>query len=225
MTTKRNLPSERNWHEHQAWNVQRFVCGIDEAGRGALAGPVVIAAAVVPVGTTFHLLKDSKKMSVDQRNEAYDWLQKNAWTSSALVDHWHIDRHNIYQATLYGMRQVWLKLRMAYPGVAQQIDRITVDAMPLKLVGDHPPIHSFCYGETYSTSIAAASIIAKVTRDRVMEQLDSIARGYGLSKHKGYGTADHCTSLSEQGASLIHRTSFIDHFVREKDTQKGIFDL
>jgi ribonuclease HII len=164
-------------------------------------------------------------MSADQRNEAYDWLQKNAWTSFALVDHWHIDRHNIYQATLYGMRQTWLKLRMTYPHVAEQIDRITVDAMPLKLVGAHPPIHSFCYGETYSMSIAAASIIAKVTRDRLMQQLDPIVKGYGLSQHKGYGTADHCASLSVQGASLIHRASFIDHFVRAKDTQKGIFDL
>jgi ribonuclease HII len=199
----------KNCYERRYWSKNLFVCGVDEAGRGPLAGPVVAAAVILPHGCTYRLLKDSKIMTEAERNRAYHWIIKNAWYGFGIETPHAIDTHNIYQATLRAMRRALNQVATIAP---HSISGILVDAIPLIL--ETPaykdiPVHAFIEGESLSISVAAASIVAKVTRDRIMVATDRIIPGYNLAQHKGYGTSDHQSSLRMQGRSLIHRTSFI----------------
>lgn len=182
-----------------------YVCGIDEVGRGPLAGPVVAAAVILPKNCQILYLNDSKKLSEKKREELYDVIMKEAVAVGiGMVSPARIDEINILQATYEAMREAIGKLAVT-PSVllndAVTIPEVTIPQVPI------------IKGDAKSVSIAAASIIAKVTRDRLMVEYDSMLPGYGFAKNKGYGTAEHIAVLKEHGATLIHRNTFITKFV------------
>lgn len=178
---------------------KKVVAGIDEAGRGPLAGPVVVAAVILPRGCYLSGINDSKKLSPKQRERLYDEIQEAAVAvERAVIDRETIDRVNIYQATIQGMQEVIQKL-MPPP------EAVLIDAVPLELL---IPSLSLIKGDALSASIAAASIIAKVERDRMMENLDREYPKYGFAKHKGYGTAEHLAAIRKYGPCPQHRRTF-----------------
>lgn len=176
------------------------IAGTDEAGRGPWAGPVVAAAVVLPAGLAIPYLNDSKQLTERRRNLLYDEIQAQAvsvaWSS---IEPAVIDRINILQAARMAMIQSIEKLR-------QPIDLVLSDAMPLP--GFPVPCISIIRGDSRSASIAAASIIAKVTRDRLMQELHQQYPAYRFDKHKGYGTAEHLSALRQFGPCPVHRKSF-----------------
>ena len=178
----------------------RYVAGVDEAGRGPLAGPVVVAAVILPFGLFLPGLNDSKKVSPKKREQLYDEIMEKAGAVRvAIVDAATIDRVNIYQATMNGMYEAILSLD-------PKPDKVLIDAMELAKLP--MPSLSIIKGDAKSASIAAASIIAKVTRDRMMMEYDAEYPQYGFAQHKGYGTAQHIAALREYGPCPIHRRSF-----------------
>jgi ribonuclease HII len=218
---KKNTLAIPDFYEHEAWALSRLVCGIDEVGRGCLAGPVVVAAVILPLNTDMPF-KDSKKMTPRARDHAYDWITTHAAYAVAAADHDYISSHNIYQATLYAMRQAVSLLSAQHPDTFKQVQTITVDAMPLTLQAhiNSPRIASFIKGEEFSRSIAAASIVAKVTRDRLMSTLAPLFPRYTFAADKSYATAIHCRTLKTAPATFIHRRDFI-HTVRTKETKRS----
>lgn len=177
------------------------VAGVDEAGRGPLAGPVSVAAAVLPVDFEHEVLNDSKKLTEAKRDRLYDEITGNPeiiW-HSVMVEVEEIDRINILQATWQGMRRAVLGLR-------RKADAALIDGKPVRDF----PIHQVALvkGDSLSFSIAAASIIAKVTRDRHMRELALRHPEYGFDVHKGYGTAKHLAALKKHGPCPAHRRSF-----------------
>lgn len=200
---------KKNAFEVEAWAQNRLICGIDEVGRGCLAGPVVTAAAILHPGKNSRLIKDSKVLTPQERLKAYTWLIKNSWYGIGIVHHRLIDQHNIWHATLIAMKKALLHVMITAP---EHPEFILVDAMPLELsdTSYHGiPVQHFIKGESKSSSIAAASIIAKVTRDAMMTRFESVFPGYHLAQHKGYSTALHKTSLQKHHPSVIHRQSFL----------------
>lgn len=215
---RKNIGSiTHNCVEKEYWDKKLWVCGIDEAGRGPLAGPVVAAAVIIPIGCSGRFLKDSKLLSEETRLKAYTWILKHCWIGIGIENHAAIDSHNIYQATLRAMRRAFCQLYSTAPVSASGI---VVDAMPLTF--ETPfyqsiPVHAFIEAESRSSSVAAASIVAKVTRDRIMQQLGQSVLNYCFEQHKGYGTAQHQTQIALQGRSIVHRESFL--FKAEKDRE------
>lgn len=175
------------------------IAGVDEVGRGALFGPVVAAAVILPEQIALTGLRDSKQLRPKDRERLAEQIEGCALALSiAAVDAATIDRVNIYQATRLAMLE-------AVSGLAPAPDHLLIDAMRL----DHPcPQTSIVYGDSLSLSIAAASVVAKVYRDRLMCELDAEYPEYGLAAHKGYGTARHRAALREHGATPLHRQSF-----------------
>ncbi len=184
-----------------------IVCGIDEAGRGPLAGPVVAGAAILPGDCEILYLNDSKKLSEKKREALYLEIQEKALAVAVgVVGADRIDEINILQATYEAMRLAVGKLGL-------QPDVLLNDAVIIPgLTMEQVPIIK---GDGKSVSIAAASIMAKVTRDHMMEEYDTLFPQYGFAKHKGYGTAAHISALKEYGPCPIHRRSFIKKFVNE----------
>lgn len=181
------------------------ICGIDEAGRGPLAGPVVAGAAILPVDCEILFLNDSKKLSEKRREELFLEIKEKAvaW-SVGIVGPDVIDEINILQATYEAMRQ-------AIAGLSVQPDILLNDAVTIPGVAiNQVPIIK---GDAKSVSIAAASILAKVTRDHMMAEYDILFQEYGFAKHKGYGTAVHIAAIRQFGPCPIHRRSFIKNFV------------
>jgi ribonuclease HII len=177
------------------------IAGIDEAGRGALAGPVVAAVAVLPEKFRHRKLNDSKQLAPDLREEIYQELTGNGeivW-AVGVVDSIEIDRINILRATHRAMRDALTAL--SFPPEHVLIDGLPVIPFPL-------PQTAIVDGDCYSLSIAAASVIAKVTRDRIMREFCALFPQYCFSQHKGYGTELHLTKLHEFGPCPIHRRSF-----------------
>lgn len=182
-----------------------YICGIDEVGRGPLAGPVVAGAVILPAGCEILYLNDSKQLSAQKRETLYDEIMEKAVAVGVgMVSPARIDEINILQATYEAMRQAIEKLPVK-PDVLLN-DAVTIPQVPIRQV----PIIK---GDAKSLSIAAASVIAKVTRDRLMEEYDKVLPGYGFAGNKGYGSAEHIAALKEIGPSPIHRRSFIKHFV------------
>ena len=181
-------------------NGYKQIAGVDEAGRGALAGPVIAAAVILPPGCSIKGLRDSKQLSPRQRAYLFDEIHNVAVSIGiGSADHQVIDRLNILEATLVAMREAVEKL-------TPSPDYLLVDGLDLPeagIVGEAIP-----KGDRQSYSIAAASIIAKVTRDRLMVELDPIYPNYGFSQHKGYPTTQHRQAISQFGASNIHRCTF-----------------
>lgn len=182
------------------------ICGIDEAGRGPLAGPVVAGAVILPKECEILFLNDSKKLSEKKREALFVEIQEKAvaW-SVGVVGPDVIDQINILQATYEAMRR-------AIAGLGVQPDLLLNDAVTIPGVAvEQIPIIK---GDAKSVSIAAASILAKVTRDHMMVEYDALFPEYGFAKHKGYGTADHIRAIRESGPCPIHRRSFIRKFVQ-----------
>ncbi|MBP3502398.1 MAG: ribonuclease HII [Clostridia bacterium] len=183
-----------------------YICGIDEAGRGPLAGPVVIAAVIMPKDSMIEGVNDSKKVSEKKREKLYDLIIDEAISYSVgIVDQNEIDRINILNATKAGLTEAVRTLKV-------KPDVILVDALTnIDTCGIQ--YRSIVKGDAKSYSIAAASIIAKVTRDRIMRQWDEIYPQYGFAKHKGYGTAAHISAIKENGLCPLHRLSFVKNIV------------
>ncbi len=188
-------------------NNREYICGIDEAGRGPLAGPVVIGAVILPKDSFIEGVNDSKKISEKKRERIYEQILDEAIAYSVgIVDQKTIDEINILNATKLGVK-------IALEGLKQRPDVIMVDALNnMDTLGI--PYISVIKGDAKNYSIAAASIIAKVTRDRIMKEWDEIYPIYGFSKHKGYGTAEHIRIIKENGPCILHRKSFIKNFVK-----------
>ncbi len=184
-----------------------LICGIDEAGRGPLAGPVVAGAVILPKNCEILYLNDSKQLSAEKREQLYDIILEHAVAVGiGIVSPQRIDEINILQATYEAMRQAIEKLN-PQPAVllndAVRIPQVAIQQVPI------------IKGDAKSVSIAAASIVAKVTRDRMMEQYEEVFPGYGFARNKGYGSKEHIEALQTMGPTAIHRRSFISHFVKE----------
>lgn len=184
----------------------KYICGIDEAGRGPLAGPVVVGAVILPVDSLIEGVNDSKKVSEKKREKVFEEIISQAISYSVgIVDQKTIDEINILNATKLGVKQ-------AIEGLNVKPDLILIDA--LTHIETHGiPYKSIIKGDAKEYSIAAASIIAKVTRDRMMVEWDKIFPEYGFAKHKGYGTSAHIQALKEYGPCMLHRRSFIKNFI------------
>ncbi len=188
--------------EYDSWS---WICGIDEVGRGPLAGPVVAGAVILPKDCHILYLNDSKQLSEKKREELYDVIMEQAVsTGLGYVPPERIDEINILQATYEAMRQAVSRLTPA-PDILLN-DAVTIPGIAIKQV----PIIK---GDAKSISIAAASIIAKVTRDRLMVQYDEIYPEYGFASNKGYGAQAHIEALKKYGPTPIHRRSFIKNLV------------
>lgn len=185
------------------------ICGIDEVGRGPLAGPVVACAVVLPKDVTILYLNDSKKLSEKKRELLYDEIMEKAVAVGiGAVGPARIDEINILQATYEAMR---MAIEDLTGKLGKKPDLLLNDAVTIPEV-DIPQV-PIIKGDTKSISIAAASIVAKVTRDHLMIEYDQVLPGYDFAKNKGYGTKAHIAGLKELGATPIHRKTFITHFV------------
>ena len=182
-----------------------MICGIDEAGRGPLAGPVVAGAVILPRDCEILYLNDSKKLSPSRREALYDEIMEKALAAGiGMASPARIDEINILQATYEAMREAVSRLDPA-PDILLN-DAVTIPGITIPQV----PIVK---GDAKSVSIAAASILAKVTRDRLMAQYEEILPGYGFARNKGYGSGEHIEALRKLGATPIHRRSFIGNYV------------
>ena len=186
----------------------KIICGVDEAGRGPLAGPVCAAAVILPPNAEIPGLNDSKKLSDKKRRELYPIIKEQAIAYGiAFADHKEIDEINILQATYLAMERAIAQLRVK-PELA------LIDGNRAKDFG--VPVETVIHGDSLSASIAAASVLAKVTRDDYMLQMAEDYPGYDFEIHKGYGTKAHYAALTEQGPCPIHRMSFLKKFYAEK---------
>jgi ribonuclease HII len=186
-----------NTFELPFWNEGKFVCGIDEAGRGPLAGPMIVAGVVLPIDYIHPMINDSKQLSEKKRNALFSEIMRDAVeVIIVVVNELTIDKENIYQAAKQAM------VKIAHNSIAHAI---LTDAMPIEVNKD---VTSIIKGDTKSISIAAASIVAKVIRDTKMKHLDKIYPQYGFAKHKGYGTKVHMDAIYTNGITPIHRKSF-----------------
>ena len=186
----------------------QYICGIDEAGRGPLAGPVVVASVIMPVDSMIEGVNDSKKVSEKKREKIYEQILEEAISYGvAIIGQDEIDEINILNATKKG-------LTISLQELTLKPDLILVDALNgIDTMGI--PYDSVIKGDAKCYSIAAASIIAKVRRDRIMREWDKIYPEYGFEKHKGYGTAAHIAAIREYGLCPIHRRSFTKNFVNK----------
>lgn len=176
------------------------ICGVDEAGRGPLAGPVVVASCILPPFLRIPGINDSKKLSAKKREELYKIIVKEALAYKIVyIYEDEIDKLNIYNATKKGMLEAIEEIKI-------KPDYVLIDAMPLSELKTNNK--SIVHGDALSASIAAASILAKVTRDHYMEKMDIKYPNYGFSKHKGYPTKDHIAALMKYGPSKIHRKTY-----------------
>ena len=187
---------------------RQYICGIDEAGRGPLCGPVVAGAVILPKNCDILYINDSKKLSEKMRDVLYDEITSGAiaW-GVGIVSPERIDEINILQATYEAMKIAIDNLKVT-PDILLN-DTVIIPGIDIEQV-------KIIKGDAKSQSIAAASIIAKVTRDRMMAEYDKMYPGYGFAQHKGYGTKAHVEALKEYGPSPIHRKSFLTKILKDK---------
>ena len=197
-------------------NGTKSIAGIDEAGRGPLAGPVVVACVVMPRNSMIEGVNDSKKVSEKKREKLYEEITKEALGYGVgIISQTEIDKVNILNATKEGLTLAIKNLEKDLQEKNRDFQKpeiILVDALT-KIDTDHIPYRSIIKGDSKSYSIAAASIIAKVTRDRIMREWDEVYPMYGFEKHKGYGTAAHIAAIKEYGLCPLHRRSFVKNIV------------
>ena len=196
------------YEEKQYANGFRFVCGVDEAGRGPLAGPVCAAAVILPPHIDIPGLNDSKKLTDKKRRELMPIIKEKAICYGiAMVDHATIDQINILQATYLAMERALAELH-------GKADFALIDGNRAKDFGI--PLETVVKGDSLSASIAAASVLAKVTRDDWMNEISKQYPQYGFDIHKGYGTKTHYDAITQYGASPIHRMTFLKKFYGTK---------
>lgn len=200
MKNQKILPNLYNFEEKLYDEGATYICGVDEAGRGPLAGPVVVCACIMPEFSRIEGINDSKQLSAKKREELYKLIIKEALAYNVVyVSIEDVDKLNIYQATKKGMLE-------AIEGLKIKPDHVLIDAMKLDEL--ETPHTSIIHGDALSASIAAASIIAKVTRDNYMNKMDIKYPNYGFKKHKGYGTKAHLEALEKLGPCPIHRKTY-----------------
>lgn len=186
-----------NLYEHEYWNNNQLIVGIDEAGRGPLAGPLSVAGVVFPLGYENPDIYDSKALSEKKRDALYETIKEDAlWFEIIEVSESDIDKYNILEADRRAMKEIALKA---------PAEIVLSDAMKMDI---DKKVIDLIKGDQKSISIAAASILAKVTRDRIMKEYDEIYPEYGFGKHKGYGTKQHMEAIEKYGITPIHRRSF-----------------
>ena len=204
LAAERERLEQMRYYEHQ-YEQQGLVCGIDEAGRGPLAGPVVAAAVILPTDCEILYLNDSKQLTEKRREAMFDEIKEKAVAYGiGMASPARIDEINILQATYEAMRQ-------AIAALDPQPQILLNDAV--RIPGIALPQVPIIKGDAKSLSIAAASVLAKVTRDRLMREYDAIMPEYGFASNKGYGSAAHIEALQNYGPTPIHRRSFIGNFV------------
>ncbi len=187
-----------NDHEHQFWAEGKLVLGLDEAGRGPLAGPLSAAGVIFPIGYENPDIYDSKSLSEKKRDMLYEQIMEDAlWFEIVEVTEEEIDRLNIYRADQKAFSEI---------AMHSAADVILTDAMPLP--DEEREVFDLVKGDQKSISIAAASILAKVTRDRIMKEYDTLYPEYGFAKNKGYPTKQHMQAIEQYGITPIHRRSF-----------------
>lgn len=192
-------------YEKKYYETCDYICGIDEAGRGPLAGPVVAGAVILPKGLKIPYLNDSKQLSEKKREELYDVIMEQALSVGVgIVSPERIDEINILQATYEAMREAVGKL--SYRPDVLLNDAVIIPELTI-------PQEKIIKGDAKSLSIAAASVIAKVTRDRMMKAYHELFPEYGFDKHKGYGSKEHIEMIQKIGPCAIHRRSFLTHFI------------
>lgn len=201
---------EKKWYEKQF----TYIAGIDEVGRGPLAGPVVAGAVILPKGLFIEGANDSKKVAEAKREKLYDIILKEAlaW-GVGIVDNYIIDDINILNSAKLAMKQAIENLKV-------KPEALLIDAEQLKDVDI--PQEGIIKGDALSHSIAVASIVAKVIRDRMMIEFDEEYPGYGFAKNKGYGTAEHISAIRNKGLCPIHRKTFTRNFVNGQNTESRI---
>ena len=199
---KQEAPIDLWQYEREAFDAGvKLVCGVDEAGRGPLAGPVCAAAVMLPPGLEIPGLNDSKKLTDKKRRELYDVITAQAVSYGiAFASEQEIDEINILQATFLAMERAMQQL-------SPQPELALIDGNRAKDFG--LPVRTIVKGDSLYASVAAASILAKVTRDRIMEHFDKLYPGYGFSAHKGYGTKAHYAAITQLGPTPLHRMSFL----------------
>ena len=210
--------------EHNLWEIEnslysddiRLIAGVDEAGRGPLAGPVCAAAVILPKNLEIPGLNDSKKLTEKKRDELYDIIIEKAEAYCvAMASEQEIDEINILQATYNAMERAMQQLKV-------KPDLALIDGNRARDFG--LPVKTVVKGDSRSANIAAASILAKVTRDRLMEEYDKQYPEYGFAVHKGYGTKRHYAALDEHGQCPIHRKSFLKKYEAQKRAaEAGVF--
>lgn len=184
-----------------------FICGIDEVGRGPLAGPVVAGAVILPKDSQILYLNDSKKLTEKRREELYEVIMREAIAVGiGIVSPARIDEINILQATYEAMRE-------AVGNLCVEPNVLLNDAVTIPMIPPHIVQVPIIKGDAKSVSIAAASIVAKVTRDRLMTEYEEVLPGYGFASNKGYGSSEHIAALKKYGPTPIHRRSFIHNFI------------
>lgn len=190
----------RNNLDRELWQSSTLFCGVDEVGRGALAGPVVAAAVILPPNVRFRWADDSKKVTQLRREKLDPDIKRRslAWAISS-ADHHYIEGHNVANACFHAMR-------MAIRQLSVRPTLVLADGFKIPRIG--LPCRGIIAGDSKSLSIACASIIAKVFRDRLMTRLARRYPGYGFERHVGYGTAEHLRALKELGPSAIHRRTY-----------------
>lgn len=204
-----------NEFEIEFWNCgKQYIMGLDEAGRGPIAGPLVVAGVIFPQHYEHETIYDSKKLSEKKREELFEVIKKDAlYYNIEIVSEKDIDTYNIYRATQMAMEKIVLECAFC--------DAVLSDAMPLPAVKQ--PLNALIKGDQKSVSIAAASILAKVTRDRIMIAFDKKYPQYGFKQHKGYPTKKHIAALQAYGILDIHRKSYAP--VRKQLMKQMKFDL
>ena len=207
MTSRQRIPDDLRYAQMSVYEQQahaagfHWIAGVDEAGRGPLAGPVVAAACILSPDRPIPGVNDSKKLSAARREAVYQEIIRQCVSYRvAFVEPDEIDRINILQATIKAMR-------LAVAGLDQTPDLLLVDAVRLPDVS--MPVQAIIKGDALSVSIAAASILAKVSRDRLMDQYETLYPGYGFIRHKGYGTPEHYAAIGQLGITPIHRRTFL----------------
>lgn len=209
-----------DYENHYWWSGKEVVVGLDEAGRGPIAGPLVIGICVFPPFYDNYEINDSKQLSDKKRRELFEIIKRDAiYYNYEIISIEEIDQYNIYSATQMGMERAIKRMNL-------EVEAILTDAMPLPHIDKTIPLEAIIKGDSKSVTIAAASIIAKVTRDDIMIELDKKYPNYNLKQNKGYCTAEHVRLLKEYGITDIHRKTYepVASYVR-KDEQISIDEL
>ncbi len=202
-----------NYFEKLYWEKGLTVCGVDEVGRGPLAGPIVAAAVSLTNNANSPLIKDSKTLSEKQLLQAFDWIITNSIWTIGTANHNFIDTHSIVTANHIAMKKA---ISLLTYKLNNPLSAIIVDAVRLDLNQSfNSQMYAFYKAESLSISVAAASIVAKVYRDKLMNTYNTLFSGYSFDTHKGYGTKKHYQALDKQGLSNIHRKSFLKRYMNE----------